>query len=170
MCKHKTSRRGVHWTPALMKLFVLYLCYDVMKIVYSNVGANRVRPHWWNFWFNGIYFDFFQKYVSCFERFAFNRVQCTRAGEHGSPLRDSNNFVTFIEVVCIINFQFLLGGRPMNAPTGLCEKLQCYARTWYVFLYYKLSTRIGNGGSPCGRTRFSPTKSYTTSITSHNLI
>ena len=40
MCKHKTSRRGVHWTPALMKLFVLCVCYDVMKIVYSNVAVN----------------------------------------------------------------------------------------------------------------------------------
>lgn len=38
--KHKTSRRGVHWTPVLMKLFVLCVCYDVMKIVYSNVAVN----------------------------------------------------------------------------------------------------------------------------------
>ena len=30
--------------------------------------------------------------------------------------------------------------------------------------------RIGNGDSPCGRTRFFPIKSYTTSITSHNHI
>ena len=37
------TRRGVHWTPALMKLSVLCVCYDVMKIVYSNVAANRVR-------------------------------------------------------------------------------------------------------------------------------
>ena len=34
---------GVHWAPALMKLFVLCVCYDVIKIVYSNVVANRVR-------------------------------------------------------------------------------------------------------------------------------
>ena len=24
-------------------------------------------------------------------------------------------------------------GRPMNAPTGLCEQLQCYARAEYGF-------------------------------------
>ena len=37
------SCRGVHRTPALMDLFVLCVCYDVMKIVYSNVAANLVR-------------------------------------------------------------------------------------------------------------------------------
>ena len=47
MCKHKTSRRGVHWTPALMKLFVLCVCYDVMKIVDSTVAANSVRQSFW---------------------------------------------------------------------------------------------------------------------------
>ena len=36
----KQAVGGVHWTPALMKLFVLCVCYDVMKIVYSNVAVN----------------------------------------------------------------------------------------------------------------------------------
>ena len=40
-------RRGVHWTPALMKLSVLCVCYDVMKIVYSNVAAFSERQSFW---------------------------------------------------------------------------------------------------------------------------
>lgn len=36
---------------------------------------------------NITYSIFCQNYVSCFERFAFNRVLCTRTGEHGSPLQ-----------------------------------------------------------------------------------
>ena len=27
------TRRGAHWAPALMKLFVLLKCFDVMKIM-----------------------------------------------------------------------------------------------------------------------------------------
>ena len=38
------------------------------------------------------------------------------------------NCISFIQFIFIMNFLSLLGGRPMNAPTGLCEKLQCYAR------------------------------------------
>ena len=55
MCKHKTSRRGVHWTPALMKLFVLCVCYDVMKIVYSNVTVNF--QHLYNLIYQDSFFD-----------------------------------------------------------------------------------------------------------------
>ena len=44
----------------------------------------------------------------------------------------------------------------MNAPTGLCKQLQCYARASYVF-YIVLSSRTGNGGSPCGRPMSAPT-------------
>ena len=40
-------RRGVHWTPALMKLSVLCVCYDVMKIVYPNVAAFSERQSFW---------------------------------------------------------------------------------------------------------------------------
>ena len=35
----------------------------------------------------------------------------------------------------LLNIKFHQGGRPMNAPTGLCERLQYYARAWYVFWY-----------------------------------
>ena len=56
------TRRGVHWTPALMILFA-----------YS-----------YNFWCD-------EKCVFKFARNACNRVQCTRTGEHGSPLRASND-------------------------------------------------------------------------------
>ena len=60
--------------------------------------------------------------------------QCTRTGEHGSPLHYYlGNCISFIQFIFIINFLPLLSGRPMNAPTGLCERLQYYARAWYVF-------------------------------------
>ena len=39
------TRRGAHRAPVLMKLSVLCVCYDVMKIVYSNVAANTVRRY-----------------------------------------------------------------------------------------------------------------------------
>ena len=35
--------RGVHWTPALMKFYVLQKCFDIMEIMYSFVAANLVR-------------------------------------------------------------------------------------------------------------------------------
>ena len=35
------TRRGVHWTPALMILFAYYITFDVMKIVYSILHALR---------------------------------------------------------------------------------------------------------------------------------
>jgi len=34
-----------------------------------------------------------------FARIACNRVRCTRKGEHGSPLQNINDFVTFIKFV-----------------------------------------------------------------------
>ena len=38
------SRRGVHWTPALMNVLFKHIFFDVMKIVYRNnfVTANRL--------------------------------------------------------------------------------------------------------------------------------
>lgn len=45
------------------------------------------------------------------------------AGERGSPLQDNNNFATFIKIVYYTNFQSLLCGRPMNAPTDLLRFL-----------------------------------------------
>ena len=41
------TRRGAHRAPALMKLSVLCVCYDVMKIVYSNVAAFSERQSFW---------------------------------------------------------------------------------------------------------------------------
>ena len=35
------SRRGVHWTPALMNVYVYTYIFDVMKIVYSILHAMR---------------------------------------------------------------------------------------------------------------------------------
>ena len=37
------SSRGVHWTPALMKPFVYFITFDLIKNVYSFVAANLVR-------------------------------------------------------------------------------------------------------------------------------
>ena len=39
------NSRGVHWTPALMKFYVLQKCFDIMEIMYSFVAANRVRRY-----------------------------------------------------------------------------------------------------------------------------
>ena len=41
------TRRGAHRAPVLMKLSVLCVCYDVMKIVYPNVAAFSERQSFW---------------------------------------------------------------------------------------------------------------------------
>ena len=54
--------RGVHWTPALMNVYVYTYIFDVMKIVYSILHAMRA--------------------IVCIG---------TRTGEHGSPLQNCSN-------------------------------------------------------------------------------
>ena len=56
------------------------------------------------------------------QRIACNRVQCTRTGEHGSPLHYFGNCISFIQFIFIINFLPLLGGRIISAPTELCKR------------------------------------------------
>ena len=51
-----------------------------------------------------------------------NRVQCTRTGEHGSPLHYFGNCISFIQFIFIINFLPLLSGRIISAPTELCKR------------------------------------------------
>ena len=41
-------------------------------------------------------------------------------------------------------------GRPMNAPTGLCERLQYYARAWYVFYIANYPHELGTAARRAG--------------------
>lgn len=99
MCKHKTSRSGVHWTLALMKLFVLCVCYDVMKIVYSNVAANSVRQSFWLQNQNEQTYNLFVS-INYNVKLKLAFIQFVLAheliGERGSPLRYNGKFPTFI--------------------------------------------------------------------------
>ena len=92
------TRRGGYHPPALMNVYVYTYIFDVMKIVYSILHAMRA--------------------IVCVAHERANTVL----------LQNSGNFVIFIQFISITMFVSLLGGRPMNAPTGLWEQLQYYAR------------------------------------------
>ena len=91
--------RGGHRPPALMNVYVYTYIFDVMKTVYSILHAMRA--------------------IVCNAHERENTV---------SSYKISGNFVIFIQFISITMFVPLLGGRPMNAPTGLWEQIQYYAR------------------------------------------
>ena len=78
-------------------------------------------------------------------------------GEHGSPLQFTHN-IHYIKIF-LYNKPIYQGGRPMNVPTsrtGNGDSPLSGGKNYsnvtlgkYSCLYIKLSTRIGNGGSPC---------------------
>ena len=59
----------------------LYIYFDVIKVVCSNLHAMRA-----------------------------NRVRCTRTGERGSPLHYLDNCIPFLQFIFSINFLQLLAG------------------------------------------------------------
>ena len=82
-----------------MKLFVLCVCYDVMKIVYSNVGSNRVRQSFWLQNQNEQTHNLFvSKNYTVKLKLTFIQFVLTHEliGERGSPLRYNGKFPTFI--------------------------------------------------------------------------
>ena len=106
------TRRGGYYPPACqMKFYV----------------------HTHMFWYN----------INCvfnFARIACNRVQCTRTGEHGSPLQTIHGF-HYIKKF-LLNIIFYQGGRIISAPTNkqqLSYKQKTVGKQCFAFC--KLSSR-----------------------------
>ena len=90
------------------------------------------------------------------------RVRCTRL--HALRAKLNAHFMLYQNI--LYKHKYSSSGRPMNAPTVYTNS---YNTTLghKCFLHYKLSTRIGNGGSPCGRPMNAPTvytNSYNTTL------
>ena len=99
------------------------------------------------------YFGITQTVCSNLHALRANRVRYTRMGERGvlpydwfvfahksngghwPPLQYSNHIAAFKKIYIYHKLCAITCGRPMNAPTGLYEQLQCYARVWYVFFF-----------------------------------
>ena len=119
--------------------YVPFAVYIFLSKYCKPLGAFIGRPPWWYCLLIHIIFDVMKNVYSILHAMrAIVYVAHERTGEHGSSIHYFGNCISFIQFVFIINFLPLLGGRPMTAPTNLCEQLQCYAREQWALQLTKL--------------------------------
>ena len=145
--------RGVHRTPTLMILFAYshnFWCDENCVFSFARNACNRVRctrtgEH-------GSTLHYFGNCIS-FIRFIFIiNFLLSSAGVQWTPLLDcESNYNTTLGHNMLLTLQTVFPTLIFHFQFSILHLTKPFARAEYVLVLRKLSSRIGNGGSPCYR-------------------